>query len=65
MEDQDNFIATEDEMVSLLHLDNRSGLHRLMKHLSLEYKSLLDYVYRDIIPEEAYNVSDDNESETE
>jgi hypothetical protein len=65
-EDQDSYTETEDELVSLLHLDNRQGLNWLMKHLSLDYKSLLDYVYRDIIPEGADSIiTCNNESETE
>ncbi len=62
-EDQDNYTETEDELVSLLHMNNRLGLNRLMKHFSLDYKSLLDYVYRDIIPEGADDIIRNNESE--
>jgi hypothetical protein len=63
-EDQDNYTETEDELVSLLHMDNRPGLNRFMEHLPLDCKSLLDYIYRDIIPEGAADdTSRNDESE--
>jgi hypothetical protein len=61
--DQDNYTETEDEFVSFLHMDKRPGLNRLMKRLSLDYQSLLDYVYRDVLPEEADDISCNAESE--
>lgn len=59
----DSYTETEDELVSLLHLDSRQGLNRFMKSTSLDYKFLSDYVYRDIIAEEADNITPDNEDE--
>jgi hypothetical protein len=63
MEDQDDNTETEEELVSSLHLDKRGGLNRIMKQLSLDYKSLLDYVYRDILPEGTDDIFCNNESE--
>lgn len=62
-EDQDNCIETEDELVSLLHMDNRPGLNWHMNRFSLDYKSMLDYVYPDILPEVAEDISCNNENE--
>jgi hypothetical protein len=54
-----------DELISHLHLNNRQGLNRLMKSTSLDYKFLFDYVYRDIIAEEADNTTPNNEDGSE
>ena len=50
MRDHDNYRKTKDELISLLHLNNRQGLNWLMKSTSLDYEFLFDFVYRDIIP---------------
>jgi hypothetical protein len=66
MEDQDNGTEIEeDDLISLLHLDNGEGLNRCVKYLLLDYNSLLEYVYWDIIPEGIDNITRNNGSETE
>jgi hypothetical protein len=65
MEDQDHCTIAEDEWISLLHLGEMRGLDRVMKNFSLDYGSLLDYVYRDIVPQDANNVTRNDECENE
>jgi hypothetical protein len=65
LRDHDSYTKIKDELISLLHLNNRQGLNRLMKSTSLDYKFLSDYVYRDIIAEEADNTTHDNEDGSE
>jgi hypothetical protein len=55
----------EDQIISLLHLENLSGLRHLKKHQSLDYKILEEYIYSDIIPEETPNPNRSNESKME
>jgi hypothetical protein len=55
----------EDNLISLLHLDNLSGLRRIKKCRSLDYKALEEYIYSDIILEETPNPNRSNESEME
>jgi hypothetical protein len=61
MRDHDNYTKTKDELISLLHLNNRQCLNQLTKHLST--KSLIDYICKDIIAEEADNITSNNEDE--
>ena len=63
MRDHDNYTKTEDELISLLHLNNRQCLKRLMKSTSLDYKFLFDYICKDIIAKEADNTTLYNEDE--
>ena len=65
MTDCDSYTDTEDELVSPLHLDSRQGLNWLMEHLSFDCNSLLDYVYKDIIPKTAGSIARNNEDESE
>jgi hypothetical protein len=65
MKDLDNYTETEDELVSLLHLNKRMGLNRLMQDLSTDYKSALDYICNYIIPETANTITGNNEDERE
>lgn len=55
----------EDNLISLLHLDNLSGLRYLKKRQSLDYRTLEEYIYSDIIPEETPSPNRSYESETE
>ena len=61
MRDHDNY--TKDELISLLHLNNRQCLNQLTKHHST--KSLIDYICKDIIAEEADNTTSNNEDRNE
>jgi hypothetical protein len=42
----------EDYLISLLHLENLSGLQSFVKYRSHDYYTLEQYLYCDIIPEE-------------
>jgi hypothetical protein len=55
----------EDQIISLLHLENLSGLRYLKKRQSLDYRTLGEYIYSNIIPEETPNPNRSNESEME
>lgn len=63
MKDHDKFTEAEEELISRLHLNNRQCLNQLTKHLST--KSLIDYIFKDIIPETSDNNTCNNEDERE
>jgi hypothetical protein len=63
MKDHDKFTETEEELISRLHLNNRQCLNQLTKHLST--KSLIDYIFNDIIPETSDNITRNDEDERE
>jgi hypothetical protein len=65
IEDEPIGTATEDQLISLLHLDNISGLRGLMKRELLDYNTLERYIYCDIIPGENVSTNSNNESELE
>jgi hypothetical protein len=59
------YTEVEDHIISLLHLDNRSCVRRILKRQSLDHRSIEEYVYSDIIPEETPNPNRSNESKME
>jgi hypothetical protein len=50
IENQPINFATEDHLISLLHLENLLGLRCLVKHQSLDYNTLEQYLCCDVIP---------------
>jgi hypothetical protein len=59
------YTEVEDQIISLIHLDNRSCAQRILKRQSLNHRSIEEYIYSDIIPEETPNPSRSSESKTE
>jgi hypothetical protein len=57
--------ATEDQLISLLHLDNMSGLRGLMKRGLLDFDTFEGYIYCDIIPSETDSTNCCSQSDLE
>jgi hypothetical protein len=65
IKDEPRSAAREDQLISMLHLGDLSGLQGLMKRWSLDYETLEQYSYYDIIPSEIVSPNGSNESELE
>jgi protein involved in temperature-dependent protein secretion len=55
-------MTTKHHLISLLHLDNQSGLQYFVKHKSLDYDTLERYLYSDIIPSQPVSTNSSAES---
>jgi hypothetical protein len=62
--DEPKDLEVKDELISLLHLDNFSGMQGFLKAQSFDYDALQRYICCDEIPEETTSTRSSDEIET-